>query len=114
MNYGMPPLQQKPPPENTGKELWKVLRLQLAIFAAYQIGLAGLCKMSGTDGFIILDMFPLFLHWLVLIILMIVSFANSKKGKGLGYLISFLVTGIVGFGSCFLIADLIGSNFNVH
>lgn len=117
MNYGMPPQYQFPPapaPENTGKDIWKVLRLQLGIFAAYQIGLAILCRASGAEGFILIDMLPLILHWLLLIILMIISFASKKKGKGLGYLISLIVTGIVGFGSCFLIADMIGSGFNVH
>ncbi|HET6989961.1 MAG TPA: hypothetical protein VFJ43_01500, partial [Bacteroidia bacterium] len=80
-----------PQPENTGKEIWKVLRLQLIIFASYQIGLALLFKMSGQSGYLLMDMFPLILHWLILIVMMIVNFANSKKGKGLGYLISFLV-----------------------
>lgn len=107
--YYHPPVP--PPTENTGHELWKVLRLQLLIFVGYQSLLALIMWALDTDGFIIMDMFPLMLHWLVLLVLMIVSFARGKKGAGLGYLISLLVSGIVGFGSCFLIGELIGDNF---
>jgi hypothetical protein len=102
-----------PQPENKGKEIWKVLRLQLSIFAGYQILLAILVKASGQTGFLIIDMLPLILHWLVLIILMIVSFAGSKKGKGLGYLIAFLITAIVGFGSCFFISGFVDNGMMI-
>lgn len=106
--YYHPPVP--PQPENTSKELWKVLRLQLLIFAGYQFLFGLICWAMKMDGFIILDIFPLIAHWLILLILMIVSFARGKKGAGLGYLISLLISGIIGFGSCFLIASLIGSS----
>jgi hypothetical protein len=109
MNYEIPSL---PPPENTGREIWKVFRLQLLIFISYQLLLALLCH-SGSGGFLFIDMLPLVLHWVILIILMIVSFAGRKKGAGLGYLISFLVICIVGFGSCWLISGIVDSNLNI-
>ena len=107
--YYQPPVP--PQPENVGQELWKVLRLQLLIFVGYQTLLALIMWAMNSDGFIILDMFPLILHWGILLVLMIIGFASGKKGRGLGYLISLLVTGIIGFGSCFLIGQLIGDNF---
>lgn len=104
----MPP---PPPPENIGKEIWKVVWLQLSIFLAYQFLLAVICYVTDNESFIILDMFPLILHWLVLLVFMIIGFARGKKGRGLGYLIVLFTTLIVGFGSCWLIADMIGSSF---
>jgi hypothetical protein len=106
MYYEMPP---PPPPENVGREIWKVMRLQLSIFAGYQILLALICSSMIHGAFIVLDMFPLVIHWLVLLIFMIISFSAQKKGAGIGYLVSLLITLIIGFGSCFMIAGALGN-----
>jgi FtsH-binding integral membrane protein len=99
-----------PQPENISREIWKVLRLQLAIFVVYQLLLAFFCE-AASGGFIILDMFPLVIHWGILLILMIVKFSGKKRGQGLGYLISLLVTGVVGFGSCWFISGFVDKGF---
>jgi hypothetical protein len=110
MYYEIP---QPPPPENIGKDIWRVVRLQLGIFIAYQVLLALLCQYGGMNGFIFIDMLPLVLHWLVLIILMIISFANSRRGAGFGYLISLGITAIIGFGSCFYLGQIVDGHFNI-
>jgi hypothetical protein len=110
MYYEIP---QPPPPENIGKDIWKVLLLQLSIFVAYQAGLALLCKMSGFSGFMIVDILPLVCHWIVLIVLAAISFARKKPGRGIGYIISLVITGIVGFGSCFYLSGVVNPHFNI-
>src|SRR5690348_2099310 len=109
--YSEVPHRQRP--EITGGKFGKVVQRHLPIFAGYQLLLAVLIQMGGQGGFIILDMVPLILHWVVLVILGIVSFANSKKGAGFGYLISFFITAIVGFGSCWWISGMVDSHFNL-
>ncbi|CAN5205902.1 hypothetical protein BH09BAC5_BH09BAC5_12230 [soil metagenome] len=110
MNYDYP---AQPPTEDTGKEIWKVMRLQLAIFAGYQILLALLCQLFYHGAFLILDMLPLLGHWILLLILMIVSFSKSKRGAGLGYLISLIIIVIIGFGSCFAIGNSLGGGLGI-
>jgi hypothetical protein len=102
MNYEILP---QSPPENIGRSIWKVMRLQLLIFASYQF-LFALLLGKQEMGFMFLDMFPLALHWLLLLIFMIVSFTSQKKGAGFGYLISFILILIIGFGSCILIPGI--------
>ena len=95
-----------PQPENTGREIWKVMRLQLGIFLGYQLLLAVAMSLL-HGGFLIIDIFPLVIHWLILFIFMIVNFASKKNGAGLGYLLSLLIIVIVGFGSCWGISGIV-------
>jgi hypothetical protein len=104
MNYENPyPSPPSPQPENTGKEIWKVMRLHLGIFAGYQLGLAFLCEISGIKGYMEFDMIALIMQWIALLVLMVISFSAGKKAAGLGYLISLLFCVVVGFGSCWKI-----------
>lgn len=105
MYYEMP--SPPPPPEKTGPEIWKVMRLQLGIFIGYQLLLAGIASGSRGSAFLFLDMLPLIVHWIVLFVFMCIKFGNRKTGAGLGYLISLLATMIIGFGSCFFISGII-------
>lgn len=107
-----PQMPATPAPENKGKETWKVIRLQLLIFAGYQAGLGFLVSIFHAGSFIMVDMLPLLAHWFVLLILMIISFGSRKPGRGLGYLISLVITMIVGFGSCFMIGDLVDRGYS--
>lgn len=96
------------PPQQTAVHLWKVVGINFGIFMAYQTLLA----FTGNGGaYMILDMFPLCAHWLVMLILMIISFSRGKKMYGFGHLISLIVLIIIGFGSCFWIADLLGGAY---
>ena len=102
MNYQDPYSQQSPfyppppkkPQEPIGKNILKIVGLQLGIFLVYQVGIYFVAAAGP------LDMFVVVLHWIVTLILMIVFFAMGKIGKGLGFLISFFMLLIIGFGSC--------------
>ena len=100
MNYEMP---NQPLPQNFSSEIWKVIGVQLGIFAAYQLFIALVFLGDQNYGFLMADMLVLITHWIVLLILMITSFSNKKKGKGIGYLLALLLTGVIGFGSCIFI-----------
>ncbi|MBI3509689.1 MAG: hypothetical protein HY064_03425 [Bacteroidetes bacterium] len=104
MNYGT---QQPPSPENKSKTIWKVLRVQLTIFAAYQILIGFLSIGSGTYDILFKDMAPLLIHELVLLILMILSFSKKQEGAGYGYLLSLIIVMVVGFGSCCYLSSVL-------
>jgi hypothetical protein len=104
MNYE---IQVPPQPENPAKEIWKVLRLQLGIFAIYQMGLAILTKSEANgETFMFLDLFLLLAHWIVLLVFMGIKFSQKKKGAAFGYLISFVTIAIIGFGSCWFMGGM--------
>ena len=91
------------PPPQTALDLGKVVAINFGIFLLYQTLLA----LAG-DGFLVLDIFPLVAHWITMLILMIISFSRGKKMYGIGHLISLVTLIIIGFGSCFLISDMLG------
>ncbi|MDQ3110377.1 MAG: hypothetical protein M3R17_10835 [Bacteroidota bacterium] len=100
MNYES---QLTPTPENN-RQMWKVVMTQLLIFGSYQTALALMFRGDNSLSFPLTDMFFLIVHWMVLLIAMIVYFSNKERKKAIGYLISFLIIAIVGFGSCGMLA----------
>ncbi len=100
MNYEIP---NQPPQQNFSRDIWKVVGVQLGIFAAYQLLLALLFSGGEGFGFMMMDILALITHWLFLLVTMILSFSGKNKGKGIGYLIALLLTGVIGFGSCIYI-----------
>ena len=92
------------PPPQTAFHLWKVVGIQFGIFLGY----TALFSLAGNEGFMMLDMLGLIAHWLVMLILMIIAFSRGKRMYGLGHLISLILIIIIGFGSCFLITDMLG------
>jgi hypothetical protein len=99
-------MPNQPPRENISHDVWKVIGTQLGIFTVYQ-GLIALTFLGNENfGFLIMDMLALITHWIFLLVMMIVSFTNSKKGKGIGYLLALLLTGVIGFGSCIFIGQI--------
>src|SRR4051812_4871115 len=96
-----PPQFQYPKPQrNMGKDILKVLAIQLGIFLFYQGILYYLVCVAGLSQFSGIEMFIVVLHWIVSLVLMIVFLATRRTGTGLGFLISFIILLIIGFGSC--------------
>lgn len=95
------------PPENP-IDLWYVVGLNFAIFVAYQ----ALFVFISREAFLVADILPLIAHWLFMFVMMIVRFAQGKRMKGFGHLISLIALIIIGFGSCWWIADALGSSFH--
>jgi hypothetical protein len=94
-------------PKQTAIHLWRVVGLNFGIFMCYQV----LFALAGDSmTFMILDMFPLVAHWIVMLVFMIVQFSRGKTMSGIGWLISLVVFAIIGFGSCFWIADMLGGS----
>lgn len=98
------PWGQPPKPPQNPVDLWRVVGLNFGIFMFYQTLLA----LVAEEAFIVVDMFPLILHWLVMLIFMIIAFSRGKRMAGFGWLISLIVFIIVGFGSCWWIGDVLG------
>lgn len=96
----------KEPPKDKPIDLWKIVGINFGIFMAYQ----ALFVFIASDAFLVADMFPLVLHWLVMIIFMIISFSIGKKMTGFGWLISLVTLLLIGFGSCWWIADVVGGS----
>lgn len=92
------------PPKQNPVELWRVLGINFGVFMAYQM----LMIFVAGDSYLISDILPLIAHWLVMLIMMIISFSRGKKMAGIGWLISLIVIIIIGFGSCWWIADMVG------
>jgi hypothetical protein len=102
--------QQQPPepPKEKVMDLWKIVGINFGVFMMYQV----LFVFIADDAFLIADILPLCIHWLVMFILMIVGFSRGRKMHGLGHLISLLSIIVIGFGSCWWIADALGSSFH--
>jgi hypothetical protein len=97
------PFPPEKPPHNP-VDLWKVVGINFGIFLGYQ----ALFVLIAGSNFLLADILPLVVHWVFMIVLMIVAFASGKKMQALGHLISLIVLVIIGFGSCFWIADMVG------
>jgi hypothetical protein len=82
------------------KETFKILGIQLGIFLIYQLAAHYLVRTLHRNEFIGINANILILHWLVLLILTVVYFSKKQNDKGFGYLNSFLLILVIGFGSC--------------
>lgn len=92
------------PPKQNPVDLWKIVGINFGVFMLYQT----LLVFVAEESYLILDMFPLLLHWLVMLILMIINFTRGKRMQGFGFLISLISIVIIGFGSCWWITDMLG------
>lgn len=96
-------------PKDNPADIWKVVGINFGIFALYQVFLILLAR----DEYMGFNMFLLIIHWFVMLVLMIIAFSIRRKMAGFGWLISLVALMIIGFSSCWWIADMVGGNLRI-
>ncbi len=92
------------------KETFKILGIQLGIFLIYQFILQYCIRTLHIYELKSTYLNILVLHWVVILILMIVAFVKKKSEKGIGYILSFIIIVIIGFGTCASMIFIHGSS----
>ena len=82
------------------RETFKIFGIQLGIFLLYQSLMYYFIRVLYISHARDFELIFVLFHWLILLVLMIIFFAKKKKGKGFGYLLSFIVIFIIGLGTC--------------
>jgi hypothetical protein len=82
------------------KESFKVLAIQLAIFLVHQSAMYYFVRVLHLKQFAIIEMPLIIFHWVILVVLMCSCFYQRKTGHAIGYLLSFIIILVIGFGTC--------------